>query len=136
MRRIEKPLGLYILATADFLVIGVMPLLTFILAARNSETEVPVFQVLTSVVVYLCVMGAAVWAWSGDNAGRWVLLSTVTFIALQWIVHATLALAGSDIESGQKPRVIGFISRGLMALALNWWYFNRKSTVAYYKQAS
>src|ERR1041385_6731331 len=114
MRRIEKPIGLYLITAYDFLVVGVIPLLTFILAARNSEAEVPVFQVLTSVVVYLCVMGAAVWAWAGDNAGRWVLLSTVTFIALQWIVHAILALAGSDIESGQKPHVIGFISRGLI----------------------
>jgi hypothetical protein len=31
-----------------------------------------------------------------------------------------------ELISGQRPSVIGFISRGTMALVLNWWYFNRK----------
>ena len=132
MRRIERPLGLYMMAAYDFLVVGVIPLLTFVLALRNSDAEVPFVLVLLSVALYFCVMGAAVWAWSGDNTGRWILLATVTFVALQWIVNAILVLSGSD----HKPRVIGFISRGATALALNWWYFNRKSTVAYFKQNS
>ena len=120
------------MAAYDFLVVGVIPLLTFVLALRNSDAEVPFVLVLLSVALYFCVMGAAVWAWSGDNTGRWILLATVTFVALQWIVNAVLVLSGSD----HKPRVIGFISRGATALALNWWYFNRKSTVAYFKQNS
>lgn len=135
MRRIERPLGLYIMVAYDFVVVGVIPLLTFVLAVRNSEAEVSFVVVLMSVALYFWLMGTAVWAWSGDNTGRWALLFTVTFIALQWIVNAILALSGSEIMSGDKPSVIGFISRGATALALNWWYFNRKSTVAYYKQA-
>jgi hypothetical protein len=124
------------MAAYDFLVVGVIPLLTFVLALRNSDAEVPFYLVLLSVGLYFCVMGAAVWAWSGDDLGRWILLGAVTFAAFQWIVNAILVLSGSDIVSGDKPRVIGFISRGSIALALNWWYFNRKSTVAYYKQNS
>jgi hypothetical protein len=64
-----------------------------------------------------------------------VLLFTVTFVALQWIAGAIFVLSESGVTGGDKLRVIGFISRGSIALALNWWYFNRKSTVAYYKQA-
>ncbi len=124
------------MAIYDFVVVGVIPLLTFVLAVRNSEAEVPFYLVLLTVALYFWVMGATVWAWSGDNTGRWALLATVTFVALQWIVNAILALSGSDIERGYKPGVIGFISRGSIALALNWWYFNRKTTVAYYKQSS
>lgn len=124
------------MAAYDFLVVGVIPLITFVFALRNSEMEFPFLLVLLSVALYFCVMGAAVWAWSGDNIGRWILLATVTLVALQWIVNAILLLSGSDIADGDKPRVIGFISRGSIALALNWWYFNRKSTVAYYKQNS
>lgn len=124
------------MAAYDFLVVGVIPLLTFVFAVRNSEEEFSFLLVLLSVAMYFCVMGAAVWAWSGDNTGRWVLLAVVTFVALQWIVKASLLLSGSDVVSGDKPRVIGFISGGSVALALNWWYFNRKSTVAYYKQNS
>lgn len=135
MRRIERPIGLYIMAAYDFLVVGVIPLLTFVLAVRNSEEEFSFVLVLMSVALYFCVMGAAVWAWSGDNTGRWILLFTVTVVALLWIVNAIVVLSGSEIMSGDKPRVIGFITRGSIALALNWWYFNRQSTVAYYKQA-
>ena len=134
MRRIQKPLGVYIVTAYDFLVVGVIPLLTFVFAVRNSDEEFPFLLVLISVALYFCVMGAAVWAWSGANIGRWILLGTVTFVALQWIINATLVLSGSDISRAAMPRVIGFISRGSISLALNWWYFNRKSTVAYYKQ--
>ena len=136
MRRIERPLGLYLMTAYNIVVVGVIPLLTFVLAVRNSEEEFPFVLVLLSVAMYFGVMGAAVWAWSGVDMGRWILLSVVSFVALQWIVNAFLVLSGSEIVSGDKPRVIGFISRGSIALALNWWYFNRKTTVAYYKQKS
>ena len=136
MRRIERPLGVYLMTAYNIVVVGIIPLLTFVLAVRNSEAESSFVLVLLTVAVYFCVMGAAVWAWSGDDMGRWISLAAVTFVALQWIVNAILALSGSDIVSGGKPGVIGFISRGSIALALNWWYFNRKSTVAYYKQKS
>lgn len=136
MRRIERPLGLYLMTAYNIIVVGVIPLLTFVLAVRNSDAEFSFVLVLLSVAMYFCVMGAAVWAWSGDDMGRWILLSVVTFVALQWIVNAFLVLSGSELVSGGKPPVIGFITRGSIALALNWWYFNRKSTVAYYKQNS
>jgi len=136
MKRIERPLGVYLMTAYNIVVVGIIPLLTFVLAVRNSEAESSFVLVLLTVAVYFCVMGAAVWAWSGDDMGRWISLAAVTFVALQWIVNAILALSGSDIVSDGKPGVIGFISRGSIALALNWWYFNRKSTVAYYKQKS
>ena len=134
MRRIQRPIGVSIIAVYDFLVVGVIPLLTFVFAVRNSEQEFPFVEVLISVALYFCVMGAAVWAWSGDNIGRWILLGVVTFVAILWIVNAIYFLSGSEVESSYQPRVIGFISRGSIALVLNWWYFNRKTTIAYYKQ--
>ena len=123
------------MAAYDFLVVGVIPLLTFVFALRNSDAEVPFVLVLLSVALYFCVMGAAVWAWFGEDTGRWMLLATVTFVALHWIINAFLALSGSELVAGDKLHVIGFISRGSLALALNWWYFNRKTTVAYYQQS-
>lgn len=124
------------MAVCDFVVAGVIPLLTFVFWVRNSEAEVPFVEVLFSVALYFGVMGAIVWAWSGDNTGRWALLATVSFVALQWIARAYVMLSGSDIASGNRPRALGVISRGLLVLALNWWYFNRKSTVKYYTQNS
>src|SRR6185369_16091496 len=112
MRRIERPIGVTVMGVYDVLVVGIIPLLTFVFSVRNSEAEVPFFLVLTSVALYFCVMGTAVWAWLGEDTGRWMLLATVTFVALHWIVNAILALSGSELVSGDKPRVIGFISRG------------------------
>jgi hypothetical protein len=79
-------------------------------------------------------MAFSVWACVGDNIGRWLLLSAVTLTAVMWIINAVFILSNMDLPSGEKSSVIGFISRGVMALALNWWYFNRKTTVAYYKR--
>ena len=79
-------------------------------------------------------MGASVWACAGDNIGRWLLLTAVTFTCVLWIMNAVMILSNMELTSGEKPSVIGFISRGTLSLVLNWWYFNRKTTVAYYKR--
>lgn len=110
-----------------------MPLLTLGLFLRHSDAEFSFITTLLSVGLYFIVMGASVWACVGDNIGRWLLLSAVTLTAVGWI-NATLILSNMDLASGEKPSVIGFISRGIISLVLNWWYFNRKTTVAYYKR--
>ena len=133
-KRIDRPLGVYLITIYDFLVVGLIPLLTFVLFVRNSDTEMSLSATMLSVGLYVAVMAFSVWACVGDNIGRWLLLSAVTLTAVMWIINAVFILSNMDLPSGEKPSVIGFISRGVMALALNWWYFNRKTTVAYYKR--
>jgi len=133
-KRIDRPLGVYLITTYDFLAVGLIPLLTFVLFLRNSDTELSFTATLLSVGLYVVVMAASVWACVGDNIGRWLLLSTVTLTAVLWITNAVFTLSEMDVSNAVKPRVIGFISRGTISLALNWWYFNRKTTVAYYKR--
>jgi hypothetical protein len=123
------------MAAFDFLVGGLIPLLIFVSAVQNSEAEVSFFLVLRTVALCFCVMGAAIWAWWGDDTGRWVLLFSVTWVALQWIANTLQVLSASEIMRGSTPRVIGVMTRALITIALNWWYFNRKSTLRYYKQA-
>jgi len=38
-KRIDRPLGVYLITIYDFLVVGLIPLLTFVLFLRNSDTE-------------------------------------------------------------------------------------------------
>lgn len=85
------------MAVYDVVVVGIIPLLTFVFSVRNSEAEVPFFLVLASVALYFCVMGTAVWAWFGEDSGRWMLLATVSFVAVHWIINAILALSGSEL---------------------------------------
>lgn len=133
-KRIERPLGVYLVTIYDFLVVGLIPLLTLVLFLRNSDTEMSLPATMLSVGLYLVVMAISVWACVGDNIARWLLLSAVTLTAIMWILNAVFILSNMDLSSGEKPGVIGFISRGIISLALNWWYFNRKTTVAYYKR--
>lgn len=133
-KRIERPLSVYLVTIYDFLVVGLIPLLTLVLFLRNSDTEMSLPATMLSVGLYLVVMAISVWACVGDNIARWLLLSAVTLTAIMWILNAVFILSNMDLSSGEKPGVIGFISRGIISLALNWWYFNRKTTVAYYKR--
>lgn len=133
-KRIDRPVGVYLITIYDFLVVGLIPLATFVLFLRNSDAEFSFTVTLLSVGLYFVVMAASVWACVGDNIGRWLLLSVVTLTAVMWIINAVFILSNIELASGEKPRVIGLISRGIMALGLNWWYFNRKTTVAYYKR--
>src|SRR6266404_3988983 len=77
-KRIDRPLGVYLITTYDFLVVGLIPLLTFFLFARNSDTEMSLPATMLSVGLYVVVMAFSVWACVGDNIGRWLLLSAVT----------------------------------------------------------
>ena len=43
MKRIERPIGVYVMTAYDSLVVGVIPLLTFVFAVRASEEEFPFF---------------------------------------------------------------------------------------------
>lgn len=72
-RRIQKPLGVYIMAGYDFLVVGLIPLIGLLLALRVADEEVAFVTVLLSVFLYFAMMGAAVWAGVGDNIGRHIL---------------------------------------------------------------
>ena len=133
-KRIERPLGVYFMTGYDFMVLGLLPLLMFVFYLRNSDTEMSLPATMLSVGLYVLVMAFSVWACVGDNIGRWLLLAAVTVTAVMWIVNAIFILSNMDLVSGGRSSVIGFMPRGVMALALNWWYFNRKTTVAYYKR--
>jgi hypothetical protein len=123
------------MAVYDVVVVGIIPLLTFVFSLRNSEAEVPFFLVLTSVALYFCVMGTAVWAWSGEDTGRWMLLATVTFVALHWIINAIpRALRVRTCEWRQAACDRVYLT-WFNCLGAHWWYFNRKTTVAYYQQS-
>src|SRR2546423_142165 len=120
-KRIEKPIGVYIITIYDFLVVGLIPLLMLVIFLRKSDVELPFIVVLMSVALYFTVMGASIWALAGDNPGRWLLLLAVTLTALLWITNAVMLLSNVELASGDKSSVIGFISRGTMALIFNWW---------------
>jgi hypothetical protein len=133
-KRIERPIGVYLITIYDFVAVGLIPLLAFVFYLRHSDTELSLPTIMLSVGLYVLVMAFSVWAFVGDNIGRWLLLSAVTLAVAVSILDAILIVTNIDLSSGDKPRLIVFVPRGIFALAANWWYLNKQSTNAYYKQ--
>src|SRR6185436_6765562 len=113
-KRIDRPLGVYLITIYDFLVVGLIPLVTFFLFARNSDAEMSLPATMLSVGLYVVVMAFSVWACVGDNIGRWLLLSAVTLTAVMWIINAVFILSSTELTGSERPSVIGFISRGVI----------------------
>ena len=131
-RRIAKPIGLYIITVFDFIAVGLVPLLSVIVVARSPDVDLPFFAILISVGLGVLVMAACVWAWVGDNAGRWLLLVLVSISSLLLILNNALLI--SDDSGIHAISNVGWIVRATFWIAINWWYFNRRHVVAYFKQ--
>ena len=132
-RRIAKPLGLYIITVFDIIALGLVPLASVLLLARREDVELPFIVVLISVGLAFSVMAAAVWACIGDNAGRYLLLGLVTISSVLFIANGAILVSDGGSTS---PASVGVIIRATFWIVINWWYFNRKHVVEYFKQES
>ncbi len=133
-KRIEKPVGVYIITAFDFLFIGLVPLLLTIWLSHNQDFELPFISLILSVSLAIFIMAASVWAWIGDNPARFLLLTLVTVSSLLMVVNNVMLISAGEIEGSQKISSVGNIIRGLFWIGINWWYFSCANTVAYYKQ--
>ena len=122
-RRIAKPLGVYILLPFDFLIFGLLPLVGILIQSREPGFEISLVIITPLVALAVGTMAACVWAWTGDNPARHLVVALVTLSALVYIVLPILG------EGSYK-----FVIRGTFWIVINWWFFFRQSTAAYYKQ--
>jgi hypothetical protein len=131
-RRIAKPLGLYILAIFDFVAIGLVQLVSVVVALRSEdEIEFPFLFVLLLVGLPVLSMTGSVWAMAGENWGRRFLLLCVSLSSLLVIINHELLL--SKGQSGVRSFAsYTWILRALFWLAINWWYLNRQHVRAYF----
>ena len=133
-RRIAKPIGLYIITVFDFIAVGLIPLLTVIFAARNSESELPFAVVVISVGLPVLVMAVTIWAWVGDNVARYLLLALITLVSVLLIINNVILVSSGEVSGGRAIPSVGVIVRATFWIGINWWYFNRRHVVAYFKQ--
>ena len=133
-RRIAKPIGLYIIAVFDFIAVGLIPLLTVIFAARNSELELSFFVIVISVGLPVLVMAASIWAWVGDNVARYLLLALITLLSVLLIINNVVLVSSGEASGDRAIPSVGVIVRATFWIGINWWYFNRRHVVAYFKQ--
>jgi|ERR1043165_472582 hypothetical protein len=133
-KRIEKPLGVYILTLVDFVFLGIYPLVLIYVLKSRQDIELPAISFVTGISLALLIMAVSVWASFGDNPARYLLLTLVTISSSLIIFNNVTLMASGEIEGGDKISSVGHILRGLVWLSVNWWYLTRPNTVAYYKQ--
>lgn len=132
-RRIAKPLGVSVLCVFDGIVIGLFPLILLIVLDRDPKLEISLLNYALTAIIDIAVVAAALGAFMGENAGRVALLWAVTLHSLLVILNSIALLSGDDTQR-LATGAIGNVTRGLFWIGINWWYFNRKGVVDYYKQ--
>jgi hypothetical protein len=80
------------------------------------------------------VMAASVWALVGDNGGRYLLLGLVTINSVLLILDNLIIISDEQETGSSTTRSISWIVRATFWMGINWWYFNRRHVVAYFKQ--
>ncbi len=133
-RRIAKPLGVYIILTFDFVIFGIFPLLEILSLSRKPDVELPLVVLVPIVTLAVVSMAACVWAWTGDNPARYLVVGVVTVSALVFILGHTLVLTNSGLPGLERFGSTKYLIRNVFWIVINCWYFFRKSTADYYKQ--
>ncbi len=157
MKRVQKPLRLYVLAILIVAAYGMMPFVSvffvskrevFLIGFQNlpfngsiyvlfdADGNANIVMIIISVV--LCVFAAlsAIWAFYGDNAGKVATLVFITLDVLWWMGIVIFAIAVGENGFSDK---LGWASQLIgppIWLGFIWWNFTRPDVKEYYKYQS
>jgi hypothetical protein len=115
-----------------------MPLASVIAGIQNADGDVSFTLVFVSLLLPVFSIGAALWALSGDEAGRISLLAVVSLNFLWWLFLAVISIANSE-SSGEAPvNLVIFVLAAIRPVAFLicfWWYLTKSDVVAYFRQS-
>jgi hypothetical protein len=113
---------------------GIAPLVVGYNAIRSSEDKLPFTIVFITFLLPTFSIGAAIWAFAGDNEGRIALLATVSLTFLWWVFLSVINVANSEAEGLYGALFLMQMIRPVVLFVLFWWYLTKKDVVAYYKR--
>lgn len=131
-RRIQKPVGIYVVAIAVIIVLGFFQLFRYWIEFRNTE-ELPF--IMAFIPLFLCIftIASAVWATVGDNWSRISLLIFVSLNFLWWFYLVIMAVSYGDSKNPKTYSVLITLLRPAFVLIFCWWYLTKKEVIEYYK---
>lgn len=132
-KRIQKPIGLYILTICIFLRFGVFQFITDFTAIRDAESEIPFLIAIVLIGRNVFVAGASVWAYLGENWGRISLLVIVSLNVL-WTIFNVITYFSYNEQEQSFAQILNILFNPIFWLVICWWYLNTKNVVEYYKQ--
>lgn len=152
MKRVDKPIRLYVVTIFIVLAYGVMPFISTLpysrgfillglwnLALNGSiwvlygpNSEAPLILILVS--LFLCVFTAAsaVWAFTGDREGRTATLIFVSLDVLWWTALVITVLITNDLPGTAVMQLSIEIIPPFLWLGFIWWNFTRGDMNDYY----
>ena len=153
MKRVQKPIRLYVLAIFIVVAYGLMPFVSVMPVGRDfflfglwnlplnvsifvlwdSDGNAPPFMIIV-VCLALCVFSAAsaVWAFYDSRVGRIATLTFVSLDVLWWTILVIVAILESESPGSQALQLVIQPIPPLFWLAFIWWNFTRADVNAYY----
>ena len=134
-KRLDKPLGVYILTLLIFIKFGVIDFLNYFFEIRSLGGQVPLPFVVISFGLCIFTAGAAFWVLTGQNEGRIAILILLPLNVL-WVVLLAAQGLLDDETANDRIAVLIIIRQTILSLFVIGieWYFMSKKLVAYYKQ--
>jgi len=157
MKRVQKPIRLYVLTIFIVVAYGAFPFVsTFpfsggfmlfqgfwnlplngsIIVLYGADGSAPFLLVLVS--LFLCVFSAAaaIWAFYGFAEGRTATLIFVTLDVLWWTLLVVVGITHGDLDASGKIRLAIEPVPPIGWLIFVWWNFMRPEMTEYYKYCS
>jgi hypothetical protein len=136
MRTVEKPLGLYVVTLVDFALFGVLQFFKTIADARSAEGETSFPTVF--IALFLCIFTAAsaVWAFLGDNSGRYALLFFISLNILWLLGNLSALLLNEGLENKSSIFILIAAGKTVWGFGANGWYLTTGEIVEYFNRQS
>lgn len=133
-KRALRPLGVWILTILNSLVAGVLPLLA-VVAAMGGNVAVPGTEMTAMLLAGLGigVIGASVGTWQRSDTARIVLLGLLALYHGLNTLGSVMGLSTEGIPATEQASIYGSIVRGIFWVVINFWYFLRPKTRAWFQ---
>jgi len=131
-KKVQKPVGIYVVGIAVIIVLGVFQLFRYLIEFQSIE-ELPFMMAFIPLFLCIFTIASAVWAMIGDNWSRITMLVFVSLNFLWWLYLVIMAISYGDSRSVNYGVAITTLIRPLAVLIFCWVYMTKKEVVEFYK---
>lgn len=132
-RRVQKPVGIYVLAIAVIIVLGLFQLFKYWIEFQEVKEGLPFMMVFVPLFLCIFTIASAIWLTVGDNWARITLLIFVSLNFLWWLYLVIMAISYNESKNFNFLFPLTTLIRPALVLGFTWWYLTSKEVFEYYK---
>ncbi|HMV84288.1 MAG TPA: hypothetical protein PLD20_16510 [Blastocatellia bacterium] len=130
----DRPFGMWILAIADGLFSGALPLIFAVILFQNPEGNQSLVSLIVTVLLCGSIAAASIGTLCRDNSSRYLLLALITVYWSLRLFNGLATINSGSVAGSQIGLVYGDLWRAPFWIGLNWWYWLRKQTAVVFQQ--